>query len=473
MRRTTVIVAFAAAIVGLLVSSVSATASSPRSYLIVANGNSLPAGLAARVQAAGGSVTSTIPQIGVAAATSSATDFKSRVEAVPGVRSVVPNLVRQWIGPMRDPIADANPPSTGDNDSRFQLQWGLDAIDAPEAWNAGFRGAGVRVAVLDSGIASANPDIAPNLNAALSTSFVPGETYNQIPPGAGAFNHGTHVAGIVAAADNTVGTVGIAPSAEIVAVKVLSAFTGSGTFESVVAGIVYAADIDADVINMSLGSGPIKKSGYLDDMGTADPADDVFVTANEVAELRNMVGRATTYAYQQGTTIINSAGNEAIDFDSTADTIVLPAMAPHVLAISALGPEGWCADMTTNLDVQASYTNFGQSVIALAAPGGDFDFPPTFPCTVATTGGPVTVPVWVFDMVFSPGNAVSYFWAAGTSMAAPHVTGVAALIIGKNGGSMSPSHVVRELRQSADDLGKPGNDSTFGMGRVNAFNAVS
>jgi subtilisin family serine protease len=469
MKRPLSILALAAAILAALASSLPATATPARSYLIIATDNSLPAGLAAEVEAAGGSITNTIPEIGVAAASSSSADFQSSAAEISGVRSVVPNLVRDWLGPVSEPVEEANPPSSGDDDSRFQLQWGLDAIDAPEAWNAGFRGAGVRVAVLDSGIASTNPDIAPNLNVALSTSFVPGEAYDTIPAG---FNHGTHVAGIAAAADNTVGTVGVAPSAEIVAVKVLSAFTGSGTFEGVVAGIVYAANIDADVINMSLGSGPISRRGYLDDMGTPDPSDDVFVTAAEVAELVRLVGRATTYAYQQGTTIINSAGNAAIDFDRTADIIVLPAMAPHVNAVSALAPEGWCADPSTNLDLRASYTNIGRSVIAFGAPGGDFDFPPTFNCTVLTAGGPVTRPVWVFDGVFSPGNTALYFWASGTSMAAPHVTGVAALIIGKNGGSMSPSDVVSVLRSSADDLGQPGNDATYGAGRVNAFNAV-
>lgn len=92
-------------------------------------------------------------------------------------------------------------------------------------------------------------------------------------------------------------------------------------------------------------------------------------------------------------------------------------------------------------------------------------------------------PCWVFDLVFSVGGyaqgtpggplTASYSWSAGTSMAAPHAAGVAALIVGKNGGRISPAALERELRQSADDLGKPGNDSEYGGGRVNAARAVA
>jgi subtilisin family serine protease len=90
-----------------------------------------------------------------------------------------------------------------------------------------------------------------------------------------------------------------------------------------------------------------------------------------------------------------------------------------------------------------------------------------------TAGCPITRPVWVFDGVFSPGNTRRTSGPAGTSMAAPHVSGVAALAIGTAGGAMSPATVVSELRSSADDLGKPGNDDTYGAGRVNAFAAVN
>lgn len=444
----------------------SGAAAADRSYLILSRSAALPGNIAAAVRAAGGEVTRTIGQIGVAVARSSSSGFVARAAAISGVRSVVPNVTVNWIAPGEVVLAEAfgNPPTSGDDDFFFDLQWGADAVDAPEAWNAGFRGAGVRIAILDSGIDSDHPDLAPKVNIGLSTSFVPGESFN--PPPGFYFHHGTHVAGIAAAADNAFGVIGIAPEAELVAVKVLNN-AGSGAFEGIIAGIVYAADINADVINMSLGA-VLARHGFLDDNGTPDPGDDVFVTANEVAALATAVGRATSYAYQHGTTVIASAGNDAIDGDHTADVFHLPSDAPHVISISATAPIGWAKGGNPSLDNLASYSNFGQSVISFAAPGGDFVYPGNEDCTVAG----LTVPCWVFDLVFSdiPGG---WGWAAGTSMAAPHASGVAAIIIGKKGGRMHPAQVEAALRASADDLGKPGNDDAYGAGRVNAGNAAN
>ena len=445
-------------------------------FVVTANNLSFDAQLARKVEAAGGTITARLPQIGVAIVESNRSDFAARASKVPGVRSAVSNLSVQFDVPKAESslVEDFNnPPASGDNDTRFDLQWGSAAIDVAGAWNQGQRGADTVVAVLDSGVACQHIDIAANLLPD-STSFVPGEgvCHNIV----GTFNHGTHVAGIIASPDNSVGTIGVAPQAKILAVKVLSGVTGGGDFGGIIQGIVYAADHGADVINMSLGV-----RGGLPVNGPG---------ANEVAELVNATKRAVTYARSQNALTIVAAGNDGRDLDHDsgvelcdtdgcyrANLRAFPAQLPGALAVAATAPIGWAVDPSGNLDYLASYSNYGQSVISFAAPGGDAALPGEGNCTVAG----ITRPCWVFDMVFAPGGyaaaagggiANSYSWTAGTSMAAPHVSGVAALIIGKHGGEMSPSEVEKILRASSDDLGKPGNDSEFGGGRVNASRAV-
>jgi subtilisin family serine protease len=196
-------------------------------------------------------------------------------------------------------------------------------------------------------------------------------------------------------------------------------------------------------------------------------------------QLIKVLDKATKYAHKRGVTIIASAGNDAINFDVTPDLIDLPAASANVLAISALGPVGY-AYGATNFDRQASYTNFGRSLIEFGAPGGDGAYPGNEACTLAINPAPgststaVTAPCWVFDLVVSDCRGSSdrnVCFAAGTSMAAPAASGVAALIIGKNG-RMDPDDVEAQLRRSADDLGAPGRDAVYGFGRVNAFRAV-
>jgi len=173
--------------------------------------------------------------------------------------------------------------------------------------------------------------------------------------------------------------------------------------------------------------------------------------------------------------VITSAGNDAENGDKDKDLVHLPSDAPHAVSVSATAPIGWGADSTAFLDNLASYSNYGRSVISVAAPGGDFLYafdPAGFDaCTVAGA----TRVCYVWDFVFSTGAvagaSVYWYWSAGTSMAAPHAAGVAALAVSAHG-RMHPAQLRAILERSADDLGQPGNDPAYGAGRVNAYNAV-
>ncbi|HEY4556542.1 MAG TPA: S8 family serine peptidase, partial [Lysobacter sp.] len=399
----------------------------------------------------------------------------ARAAKVPGVFSAVQDIQIQFDQPQAKEqveAAYANPPNSGDNDAFFDLQWGHAAIDAAGAWNRGYRGAGVTVAVLDSGAYCQHVDIAPNLIG--GASFVPSEPSYCNTSGS---THGTHVAGTILAADNGIGTIGVAPAAKLLVGKVLSAASGSGSFAGIIQGIVWAADQGADVINMSLGvRGGLQVNGR---------------GANEVRDLVNATARATRYARSKNSLVIVAAGNDGRDLDKDSSTQIcdsagqncfnanlkaFPAELPAVVSVSALGPEGWAYNRTgADLDVLASYSSYGVTGIDFSAPGGDFRYPGNEFCSITVNNGQVlTIPCYGFDMVLSTTSGTGgYGWSAGTSMAAPHVSGVAALIIGKKGGSASPAEVERILRASADDLGKPGKDAVHGNGRVNAARAVT
>ncbi len=429
-------------------SQVSAKASVKEDFMIILKNEAIPDGFSAAVEDLGASVTSTIPEIGLVTISAKSKD-KKKIEKMSGVRSVVPNPNVKWVEP-GDFHPAASPLSIGSDEPFFDLMWGMDAIDAPEAWNTGYTGSGVRVAILDSGIDAQHPDLTPNLNAGLSASFIDGEDW-RVQPGF-YFNHGTHVAGTIAAADNEYGVIGVAPNAEIVAVKVLSEFTGSGPFSSINAGIIYAADIDSDVINMSLGADLNKNGKFVLEDGST-----VKYTGKVIAEIRHAQQRAINYAHSMGTTVVVAAGNDYTNADGNGSQIFMPAEMNNTITVSATAPYGWAYDSTTDLDVPSSYTNYGKSLVDISAPGGDFDHPGDF---------------WYYDMVLStiPGG---WSWSAGTSMASPHVAGVAALIIEKNGGDMSPKEVAKQLYNTADKVDGNGKSAYHGKGRVNAYRAVT
>jgi len=320
------------------------------------------------------------------------------------------------------------------------------------------------VAVLDLNFDISHPDLAPNINAALARSFVPGEPVTPGPTVT--FSHGTHVAGIIAATADGVGTVGVAPDAELVPIKVVSD-ADSIQLPWFLDGLRYAVAVQADVANMSFGM-ILSRSG-----GCLPPGFANCLTARDVSHIVKIIRRAVAFARRNGVTLVTAAGNFAAELDRRDDVIGLPAESRGVLAVSATGPVDWALDPTTDLDVPKSYTDYGAKVVFLAAPGGLIGSPDGPACDLGLDLGVGPIPCQWFDKTLSTNFPHPYWFGGGTSFAAPHVTGVAALIIGKHGGSLSPSRVQAILRKSADDLGTPGRDAYFGWGRVNAERAIA
>ena len=312
---------------------------------------------------------------------------------------------------------DAEPLERGfPNDPKYKYQWHMKQIHAAETWKAA-QGEGVIVAVIDTGVAKV-----PDLN---ETELVAG--YNFVGNSADATDdhgHGTHVAGTIAqSTNNGVGVAGVAFKAKIMPIKVLSA-RGSGSVSGIAEGIRFAADHGAKVINMSLGGGG-----------------STTVLAN-----------AIKYAHDKGVTIVCAAGNDG------RGKVSYPAAYKHSIAVAATQ-----FDETTTF-----YSNWGKE-IDIAAPGGNTQ--------VDQNGDGMKDGVLQNTVV--PGNTSTndYLLFMGTSMAAPHVAGVAALIIGS--GVTDPDAVealiketARKPKSNADFVPTKGPENRYGAGIIDASAAV-
>jgi subtilisin family serine protease len=427
----------------------------------------------AAIERAGGKALFLSKRAGLGTAESADPAFADKLAKVPGIRAVAMDTVVQWVPTER--VVEAG---HGLDETFFFTQWWTTAVHAPEAWdNNGATGTGARVAVLDGGLNNNHVDLdnAVTVDEEVSKSFAGGAYNTDAPCGAPfCFSHATHVAGIIAAEDDGFGSIGVAPGATIIGVKVLHG--GSGSFGGVIAGIVYAASprstvpgsegAGAHIINMSLGA-------------QFPSAQDTKVRA-----LKAFMDQATTYAHNQGVLVIASAGNgdkkgRGIDHD-LGQWFTLPAQADHVIGVSALGPVGFALG-ATNFDRLASYSNFGVRIVDFSGPGGDFVLPGTALCSLplapVSPGSVITRECWLFDMIRSPaslgtgaGANDNYFFAAGTSMSAPAVAGVAALVRATKG-ITSPNALVARLALTADH--PAGGARVHGMGRVNALRATA
>jgi thermitase len=302
----------------------------------------------------------------------------SAISNCPNIRYAEPNYIAT--------IADTIP-----SDPNWGLQYGLVNIHAPQGWDYSTGSSAVTIAIVDSGVDLSHADLAAKIVPGYD--FVNGDNIPQDD-----YGHGTHVAGIAAAiGNNGLGISGVSWGARIMPIKVLDS-GGGGNFANVAAGIIWATDHGAQVLNLSLGGN--SPSTVLQD--------------------------AVNYAYGKGVVLVAAAGNSA------PNPILYPASYPNVIAVGAV-------DSANN---HATSSNSGPE-LDVVAPG-----------------------VSIYSTV--PGG---YNYLSGTSMAAPYVAGLAAILRGFPGG-YSPDAIEFEMESTAMDLGVAGRDNVYGYGLIQMDRAI-
>jgi subtilisin family serine protease len=415
---------------------------------------------AREIRAACGTSIAYYPQIGVAVATSTEPRFAARFGADRAYSAQAEALPAPQPAELTSPEAnDTALLRTTDQlpaaaqalgRDRSAEQWDMALIQAPQARTINRGNPEVLVGVLDSGVDPTHPDLVTAVDPARSAGCLSGKP-DQAPSAWSPSNsvHGTHVAGTIAAADDGRGVTGVAPGVRLASVKVVDD-DGFIYPEYAVCGFMWAAQQQMRVTNSSF---------FLDPW---------LLTCSNVpgqAVAHEAVRRAVQYATTQGVLSVAAAGNEGLDLADPRQDVrspdnapdpqprpvdqhcdVLPAELPGVVAVSAIGAQR----------TKSGYSSYGLGVIAVTAPGGDLAQQPDVSssgCVLSTVPG-------------------GYGNACGTSMAAPHASGVVALLASAHP-QARPGELATLLRQQADPLSGDTDNAFYGHGLVNALTAVS
>ncbi|TCB98579.1 peptidase S8 [Micromonospora zingiberis] len=482
---TAAAVALGAGVAGVATTPATASATGPEStFLVLAPQGGTVDRAVARVAAADGRVLADYRQIGVLVVRSANPDFVVDVAGA-GVESVASTAGLGSVLNEGDTVelteaelAEAVGDPTGE--PLFGQQWDMPMIDVPRAHAVTTGSADVVVGVLDSGISSSHPDLTTQIARDQSASCIGGVAdTTEAAWNPTTSDHGTHVAGTIAAALNGVGVAGVAPGVRVAAVKVVDN-EGYIYPEAAVCGFMWAAEHGMRLTNNS----------YYIDPWELNCRNDA-----RQRPVWQAVQRAIRYSQGKGVLTVASAGNSNYDLahkftDSGSPNngtpevreingacLVLPAQAPGVVTVAAVGPTGQ----------KSYYSSYGQGVVDVTAPGGD--------SRIRTQGRTSTTVDAILSTTFNTVTRTNgWGWKQGTSMSGPHATGVAALALsahpGMTAGQLSaflertavsqpcPAGVydpVPLLPSTADYTATcqgGARNGFYGAGMVNAYNVV-
>jgi subtilisin family serine protease len=473
--------------------SVSAQGSKAKKrYIVLGTNESLPMGFESVVAAAGGRVVGTVPEVGLAVIESADPSFEFAAAGIRGVEAVaedeevfIGGLASEIVAEGGDApggiVAESHSPQLA---RFFLVQWALQVINADEAWTEGFKGdETVDVAVLDTGIDYTHQELMGKVDMDRSKSFYE-EALSPLPPGLPAgtviksfldFNgHGTHVAALIAG--QGISVAGVAPHVKLIAIKI-GGRDGFAPWSSIILGIRHAADVGADVINMSFGAQMTREELKAD-------------------HLKRALKRAVKYAERRGAFLTASAGNSAVNWDHERRLTKIPAELPGVNAVAATGPTNFM-----DFDTFTTYSDYGWTIVDFVAPGGNvtpFRCLPSFssptgpmvscsPLAPLPNGNPNPAGM-AADAILSacsrfvaslPGNPAPFpcrsgranVFNLGTSMSAAIVSGTAALVDSVAGGALDGDQIRHILKYTAVRFGRGGR-AHYGYGRVDAAAAV-